>query len=146
MLQPRLIAWCGALPYRYSGQTLQPLPVPSHLQPILSRVNQTANAEFNHILLNRYRDGQDSMGLHADNEAELGASPVVATLSLGCPRRFLVRAKDRTVAWQEPLASGSLLVMHGDCQHEFKHELPKQKTVTEERLSLTFRRLLNPPR
>jgi alkylated DNA repair dioxygenase AlkB len=143
--QPRLIAWCGQLPYRYSGQTLEPKPVPDVLRPILARLNREFGVAFNHVLLNRYRNGHDSMGLHADNEAELGPAPPVATLSLGVPRRLVVRSRRGQRVWDESLAAGDLLFMGGRCQVEFKHEVPKQKKLERQRISLTFRRLLRAP-
>src|SRR5689334_15649015 len=95
ILQPRLIAWAGALPYRYSGQTLEPRPWPEPvravLEPLCSAIGERSSVEFNHVLVNRYRDGQDSMGYHADDEPELGPDPVVASLSLGQPRRFALK-------------------------------------------------------
>ena len=95
VLQPRLIAWAGELPYRYSGQTLEPRPWPSAARAMLTRISATARIPFNHVLINRYRDGKDSMGYHADAEPELGPDPVVATLSLGETRRFVLRRHDR---------------------------------------------------
>ena len=139
--QPRMIAWGGAPPYRYSGQTLEPRALTPLLAAVLSRARDHANEPFNHVLVNRYRDGRDSMGMHADDERELGPAPVVATLSLGATRRFVIArrrgaAGDRhTVA----LASGSLLVMRGACQSEFRHGLPRDAAAAGERISLTFR-------
>ena len=153
ILQPRLIAWSGELPYRYSGQTLEPRPWPPALEPLLAplraRVSQASGAGFNHVLVNRYRDGKDSMGLHADDEPELGPDPIVATLSLGQTRRFLVRAR-RPARSERPLTlqlgAGSLLVMGGTCQRHYRHVLARDaSTPLAERLSLTFRRLLTAP-
>lgn len=154
VLQPRLIAWAGELPYRYSGQTLEPRPWPASisggLAEIGARVSAAAGALFNHVLVNRYRDGKDSMGYHADAEPELGPDPVVATLSLGETRRFLLRAQRRAPgerAQSLPLASGSLLVMGGTCQRHYRHAIARDpETPLGERLSLTFRRLLTAPR
>ena len=143
--QPRLIAWYGELPYRYSGQTLEPTAMPRYLAAIAKQASHASKTEFNHVLINRYRDGNDSMGRHKDDESELGDAPVVATLSLGAARRFAVyRAKRQ--AWAAELRDGDLLVMLGDCQQELAHELPKQRHVTQERISLTFRKVLRPPR
>jgi alkylated DNA repair dioxygenase AlkB len=102
------------------------------------------------VLVNRYRDGKDSMGYHADAEPELGPDPVVATLSLGETRRFLIRAQrpaahERALAL--PLSSGSLLVMGGTCQRHYRHAIARAAdTALGERVSLTFRRLLGAPR
>jgi alkylated DNA repair dioxygenase AlkB len=141
IMQPRLIAWCGELPYRYSGQTLEPRPPTAAVAGLLARVGARAGAAFNHVLANRYRDGRDSMGLHADDEPELGADPVVATLSLGTTRRFVIvprRPRDGQRRSLE-LGAGSLLVMGGAFQRHFRHGLPRDPRVTSERISLTFR-------
>jgi alkylated DNA repair dioxygenase AlkB len=150
ILQPRLIAWAGELPYRYSGQTLEPRPWPESVQALLARVNASAQASFNHVLINRYRDGRDSMGYHADAEPELGPDPVVATLSLGATRRFLLRRHAKGTG-EAPLAlaleQGSLLIMGGTCQRHYRHAIPRDTSepVTP-RISLTFRQLLSAPR
>jgi alkylated DNA repair dioxygenase AlkB len=154
VLQPRLIAWAGELPYRYSGQTLEPRPWPAsiagQLQALVARVSQASGARFNHVLVNRYRDGKDSMGYHADAEPELGPDPLVATLSLGETRRFLLRAQPRAPrerALSLPLTSGSLLVMGGTCQRHYRHAIARDPDAAlGERVSLTFRRLLAAPR
>jgi alkylated DNA repair dioxygenase AlkB len=121
IMQPRLIAWAGALPYRYSGQTLPPRPWPSSvagaLERLLAELRALGGTELNHVLVNRYRDGQDSMGYHADAEPELGPAPLVMTLSLGARRRFAIkRHKSKARAQVLELTSGSLLVMGGTCQ------------------------------
>ena len=139
--QPRLIAWCGSPAYRYSGLTLSPAPIPPCLEHVVSRVSQQVGVPFNHILANLYRDGSDSMGLHADDERELGCAPVVSCLSLGACRSFVVRARKGNRTLKLALAAGSLLIMGGDCQHEFVHGIPKTKGPVGQRLSLTFRRI-----
>jgi alkylated DNA repair dioxygenase AlkB len=162
ILQPRLIAWAGQLPYRYSGQTLEPRPWPAalcpQLEPLCARVAAQAGAAFNHVLVNRYRDGNDSMGYHADDEPELGEDPVVATLSLGATRRFQLRAQraprgERALVL--PLSEASLLIMGGTCQRHYRHAIAREAIAREaiareagalgERISLTFRQLLRPP-
>ena len=149
VLQPRLIAWAGELPYRYSGQTLEPRPWPSAVRAIAARVVATARVPFNHVLMNRYRDGNDSMGYHADGEPELGPDPVVATLSLGQTRRFMLRRHARTNDEPPlvlPLRDGSLLIMGGTCQRHYRHAIPRESGPgLEERISLTFRHVLRPP-
>lgn len=139
VMQPRLIAWCGDVPYGYSGLTLPPRQVPSCLTPILARVSALAEAPFNHILLNLYRSGQDGMGMHADNERELGPDPILATLSLGAPRRFVLVARRSKHRAEYQLTDGSLLVMGGRCQTEYVHGIPKTNQPVTRRLSLTFR-------
>lgn len=157
VLQPRLIAWMGALPYRYSGQTLEPRPWPTEVSADLERlalaVCAAAGVSFNHVLVNRYRDGRDSMGYHADDEAELGPDPVIACVSLGRARRFAVRDRYRggreARALDVRLGSGSLLVMGGSCQRHYRHAILRETEAPgdapRERISLTFRRLLRAP-
>jgi alkylated DNA repair dioxygenase AlkB len=149
ILQPRLIAWAGELPYRYSGQTLEPRPWPDAAHAVLTLVNATARFDFNHVLINRYRDGNDSMGYHADAEPELGPDPLVATLSLGASRRFCLRRHDKRSG--EPprtllLEHGSLLIMGGSCQRHYRHAIPRAEGDPTQRISLTFRKLLSAPR
>jgi len=154
ILQPRLIAWAGQLPYRYSGQTLEPrawpLPLEAQMSALCERVARAAGAAFNHVLINRYRDGNDSMGYHADAEPELGPEPTVATLSLGETRRFSLRAQRARAserALSLPLTAGSLLVMGGSCQRHYRHAIPKEaRPLVGERISLTFRCVLRAPR
>lgn len=147
ILQPRLIAWAGELGYRYSGQTLEPRAFTPIGRALLARVCDEAGVAFNHVLVNRYRSGDDSMGLHADDEPELGTDPVVATVSLGATRRFVVkpRRKQDRERRDLPLGHGALLVMGGTCQRHYVHGIPRQPGVAGERISLTFRRLLRAP-
>lgn len=144
--QPRLVAWAGEIPYRYSGQTLEPRAWSELLRGLLDRVCAHTGVPFNHVLLNRYRDGNDSMGFHADDEPELGTEPAVASLSFGATRRFVLVSRrgprDRLVM---PLEHGSLVVMRGRCQAEYRHGIPKDAAVSAGRVSLTFRRILRPP-
>lgn len=148
ILQPRLIAWAGELPYRYSGQTLPPRPWPEPVLELRRRVIDATGIEFNHVLINRYRDGSDSMGYHSDDEPELGPDPPVACVSLGQSRRFSLRA--RAGRGERPqsveLTGGSLLLMGGTCQRHYRHAIPRDaKRPLQERVSLTFRRLLRAP-
>jgi hypothetical protein len=94
---------------------------------------------YNALLCNLYRDGNDSVGLHADAEPEMG--PVLASISLGAGRLFRLKRENGSVAFSERLPHGSLLVMAGDTQKRFKHEVPKERGVTQPRINLTFRRV-----
>lgn len=146
VLQPRLIAWAGHLPYRYSGQTLEPRPWHPELARVCRDVSEAAGAEFNHVLVNRYRDGRDSMGWHADAEPELGPAPKVATLSLGASRGFSIKPRRGGGEHQRyVLASGSLLLMAGSTQEHYVHAVPRTRDPVAERLSLTFREVLRAP-
>jgi alkylated DNA repair dioxygenase AlkB len=147
ILQPRLVGWAGAMPYRYSGQTLEPRAPGPALAALTEQVSAATGHTFNHVLLNRYRDGRDSIGFHADNEPELGRDPFVAAVSLGAERRFVIqrkgkrRGKPRTLR----LAHGSLLVMGGTMQHHWYHAVPRERPPTAERINATFRILRGPP-
>jgi alkylated DNA repair dioxygenase AlkB len=144
VLQPRLIGWAGSLGYRYSGQTLEPRDATPTTAALAARVVASTGVPFNHVLVNRYRDGADSIGLHADDEPELGRDPTVATLSLGASRRFVLkprRARAGSVSAFD-VGHGSLLVMGGTCQRHYVHGVPRQSGAVGERISLTFRRLL----
>jgi alkylated DNA repair dioxygenase AlkB len=139
ILQPRLIAWAGDIPYRYSGQTLEARAFPVALAELRQRVIQSTEVPFNHALVNRYRDGNDSMGFHSDDEPELGTHPVVASISLGATRRFVLEKKRGKARHTLDLEHGSLLVMRGQCQAEFRHGLPKTKAALGERINVTWR-------
>jgi len=143
---PRLSAWYGDpdAHYRYSGLSLEPR---AWLPPILAlkaRVETVCAAPFNSVLLNLYRDGSDSMGWHSDDEPELGERPLIASLSLGATRRFRLRHRRRRDL--DPVAldleSGSLLIMQGDTQRFWKHQIPKTKRSVGPRINLTFRSIV----
>jgi alkylated DNA repair dioxygenase AlkB len=147
ILQPRLIAWAGDLAYRYSGQTLEPRPFTPTARGLLANVSARAGMTFNHVLVNRYRSGEDSMGLHSDDEPELGPDPLVAIVSLGTARRLVVkpRRKQDRERHDLSLGHGALLVMGGTCQRHYVHGIPRQAGRQGERISLTFRHLLREP-
>ena len=145
ILQPRLVGWAGALPYRYSGQTLEPRAAPPVLAALTERVSEAVGVPFNHVLLNRYRDGRDHMGRHADDEPELGREPVIAAISLGAHRRFRLEKKGQRVKRTLDLRHGSLLVMGGTIQHRWYHAVLKEPGCDQERINVTFRWLQRPP-
>lgn len=140
---PRLQCFQGEpeIHYRYSGLSL--ISEPWH--PIINKIKQQIEAlsehRFNSVLINQYRNGQDSMGWHSDDEAELGENPVIASLSIGQSRRFLLRHRfDKNISQQELLLnSGSLLIMSGQIQHYWHHSVPKTSRPSEGRINLTFR-------
>jgi alkylated DNA repair dioxygenase AlkB len=141
--QPRLTTWYGDpdAQYTYSGLTWEPRPWTPLLLALRQRVEAAAGSTFNSVLLNLYRNGQDSMGWHADDEPELGPAPTIASLSLGATRRF--RLRPRAGLAHLPLGldltSGSLLLMRGPTQQHWQHALPKTARVLGPRLNLTFR-------
>lgn len=141
---PRLIAWYGEpeAEYRYSGQTHQPSPWLPSLLDLKVLLEQQLDCSFNSVLCNLYRDGQDSMGWHADDEKELGHEPVIASINLGANRAFhLKHKKVSSLRHKMRLTSGSLLVMRGATQKFWLHQVPKEKKVTEPRINLTFRQI-----
>lgn len=137
------MAWYGdpAARYRYSGVEHLPLPWTADLQAIRGDVEMFCAHGFNSVLANLYRDGQDSMGCHADDEKELGQNPLIASLSFGDSRllRFRHRKTGRTLDIE--LRHGDLLVMAGELQHHWRHELPKTRKSKQPRINLTFRRI-----
>ena len=143
--QPRLIAWYGdeTKNYSYSGIALQPLPWTATLIDVKSRVEDATGAVFNSVLLNYYRNNQDSMGFHSDDEPELGVQPIIASLSLGAERTFVLKHKSskHEKAVRLKLPSGSLLLMRGDTQRNWKHGIGKESAACGPRVNLTFRRI-----
>lgn len=142
-LVPRLHQWYGdeGTVYRWSGVEMRPLPWPAGLARIREHVESVAGVRFNSLLLNLYRNGDDTVGWHADDEPALGSNPVIASVSLGASRDFVLRrrkAKGEKVSIQ--LSNGSLLVMRGDTQTNWEHSVPRRKRVREPRVNLTFRR------
>ncbi|MGJ9418514.1 alpha-ketoglutarate-dependent dioxygenase AlkB family protein [Massilia sp. CMS3.1] len=138
-LQPRLTAWYGDASYTYSGLRLEPLPWTALLLQLRAAVEAACGHGFNSVLLNRYRNGRDSMGMHSDDEPELGADPVIASLSYGATRSFILRHKRDKRTVQLPLADGSLLLMRGQLQRNWLHGINKSTLPLGERLNLTFR-------
>jgi alkylated DNA repair dioxygenase AlkB len=142
---PRLNAWFSdaGLRYSYSGVSHLGTGWLPELAAIKETVEAVAGTSFNSLLLNRYRDGRDSIGFHTDAEPELGPNPVVATVSFGAEREFLLRHKRTRETIRYRLAHGSLLVVGGSSQHHWLHSLPKTDTTVGERISLTFRRIVS---
>jgi alkylated DNA repair dioxygenase AlkB len=139
--QPRLTAWLGEpdAVYIYSGIRNVPQPWTPAVEEVRDAVAALCGIRFNSVLLNRYRSGTDSMGWHADHEPELGPEPVIASVSLGATRRFDLKHNATGVTRSFRLTNGSLLVMRGQTQAQWRHRVPKEPTVSGERLNLTFR-------
>src|SRR5437588_9621244 len=136
--------------YTYSRREYQPLPWMPELLSLRVHVEETTPVAaytnsglpklgYNALLCNLCRDGNDSVGLHADAEPEMG--PVIASISLGAGRLFRLKRENGAIAFSERLPHGSLFVMAGDTQKHFKHEVPKEPGVTQPRINLTFRRI-----
>lgn len=146
-LQPRLTAWFGdpGAAYTYSGLTLEPTPWPAPIAALRARVEEASGHRFNSVLVNYYRGGDDSMGFHADAERELGEDPVIASVSLGARRRFLMkptRKLDGAAPIELALGGGCLLVMGGATQRHWRHGVPRQRGAGP-RINLTFRRIVS---
>ena len=146
--QPRLLAWYGdeKAHYTYSGISHQPIPWTEQLLQLRDIAQALAGNPFNSVLLNYYRDQRDSMGLHADDEPELGPEPVIASLSLGAERKLVFQHRRREFdSFSLALPSGSLLVMKGATQRNWKHGIRKLTRPCGPRVSLTFRRVIPSP-
>ncbi len=154
---PRKTAWFGdpGMGYTYSGISLQPLSWTPTLLGIKARVEEANGSTFNSVLLNFYRDGRDGVSWHSDDEPELGEDPVIGSVSFGSERPFrlrhkAVRAKDpettnRCLQLTLSLPNGSYLEMGAGIQRCWIHQLPKRPRLTEERINLTFRKILDRP-
>jgi len=142
---PRLQCWMGdrGSNYGYSGIRLEPKPWTDTILTIKERVESLTNEQFNSVLLNYYRDGQDSVSWHADDEKELGRHPIIASVSFGAHRKFQFRpkAKDDKRRFQMELRHGSVLVMGNTLQNKWLHQLPKISGLKESRINLTFRKI-----
>ena len=141
---PRLQAWYAdnKIEYTYSGKKLQRHNWNNLLLDIKEKIESITSFEFNSVLANLYRDGNDSMGLHSDDEKELGKNPVIASLSLGETREIHFKHKNKKLNLIIPQASGQLIVMHGKTQEYWKHEIKKTKKIKKPRINLTFRNII----
>ncbi len=153
---PRLTAWYGdpGARYRYSGLSLEAVGWTPTLLRIKSRIEAVATSSFNSVMLNYYRDGQDSVSWHSDDEPELGRDPVIGSVSFGSERPFQLRHRADHAAVPASihaparnrltlnLPSGSYLEMGAGMQRNWVHRLPKRPRLTEERINLTFRTIL----
>lgn len=142
MKTPRLTAWYGDRDkeYIYSGTKHYPIPWTKELLLIKEKIEPIAGVKFNSVLLNYYRDANDSVAWHSDDEYELGINPIIASVSFGQVRRFDIRHKeDRDRKHSIYLENGSLLIMKGNLQHSWVHQIPKSTKPLKARVNLTFR-------
>ncbi|MET7030683.1 alpha-ketoglutarate-dependent dioxygenase AlkB family protein [Sediminicola luteus] len=140
--QPRLTALysTNGKPYSYSNITMQPHDFTLELLDIKERIEVITKNSFTTCLLNLYRDGKDSNGWHADNEKELGKNPVIASITLGQERYFhLKHRRQKELKHKLLLEHGSLLLMKGETQHHWLHQIPKTAKPVSERINLTYR-------
>ena len=141
---PRLTAWYGdsGKSYSYSGIKSTPNEWNKGLLYLKEKIENCADVKFNSVLLNWYRDGEDYLSWHADDEKELGENPVIASANFGETRDFLLRRNDdKSKKLTIPLNHGTLLIMRGGLQHYWQHSVPKRKKVRGSRFNLTFRRI-----
>jgi len=138
---PRLTSWYGENDkfYSYSGIKCSPNPWTNDLIEIKQKIDIISNNSFNSVLLNLYRDGKDSMSWHTDAEKELGKNPIIASVNFGATRKFQLRHLKTKEKLELELSNGSLLIMQGELQHYWEHQIPKTKTPVSERINLTFR-------
>jgi alkylated DNA repair dioxygenase AlkB len=138
---PRLTAWYGDndKPYSFSGITLEPKSWSKELITLKEKIDPLTNAFFNSVLLNLYRSGNDSISWHTDAEKELGLNPVIASLNFGATRTFQLRHIHTKEKLEIELTHGCLLIMQGELQHYWQHQVPKTNKVVGERINLTFR-------
>ena len=138
---PRLTAWYGDndKPYSFSGITLEPKIWNEELLIIKEKIQQKSKVNFNSVLLNQYRSGNDSISWHTDAEKELGENPVIASVNFGATRKFQLRHIHTKEKLEIELTHGSLLIMQGELQHYWQHQVPKTSKVVGERINLTFR-------
>jgi len=144
--QPRLVAWFGDADgaYTYSGHTLEPHRWTPAVDECRRRCEALAGVSFNSGLANLYRDGQDTVGWHSDDEPELGAEPIIASVSFGAVRRFDLRHRSGEPTIKTELLPGSVIIMSGQCQAKWKHQVARTKRVDAPRINLTFRQINTP--
>ena len=138
-LQPRLTAWYGDAAYTYSGLTMSAAPLTPLLAEIRDCCHRLTGQRFNSVLLNYYRNERDSMGMHSDDERELGPEPAIASVSFGATRTFILRHKRSKQTVKLDLTSGSMLLMAGKTQANWSHGINKTTRPAGPRINLTFR-------
>ena len=141
---PRLQSWYAddGIEYTYSGKKLQRHNWNKTLIEIKQEIESVTSIKFNSVLANLYRNGNDSMGLHSDNEKELGINPIIASLSLGESRDIHFKHKNIKTSINIPQTSGQLILMYGQTQKYWKHEIKKTKKFKKPRINLTFRNII----
>jgi alkylated DNA repair dioxygenase AlkB len=141
---PRLTAWYGDndKPYSFSGITLSPTAWNEEIFAIKNKIETESKVIFNSVLLNRYRSGSDSISWHTDAEKELGENPIIASANFGETRKFQLRHIETKEKLEIALKHGSLLIMQGELQHHWQHQVPKSTKPLKERINLTFRVIL----
>jgi alkylated DNA repair dioxygenase AlkB len=138
---PRKIAFYGesGVSYKYSGNNHRADGFYPLLETIKDETENYVGHKFNFALLNYYHDHNDSMGWHSDNEKALGKNPVIASISLGASRIMQFKHKKQKIMHNIELEDASLLLMQGDTQENWLHQIPKTKKITKSRINITFR-------
>lgn len=147
VLTPRLTAWYGdiaGIDYGTLGKST-PMEWTKSLLELKRLVEPISGITFNSVLLNYYRNGNDSVAWHSDKETEMGSHPVIASVSFGAVRSFDIRKKENhREKYAIRLEHGSLLIMKGDLQARWEHRIAKTAQHIGPRVNLTFRRIINP--
>lgn len=143
---PRLQAWYADddVALKYSGMRIAPLAMTDDINAIRDRVRDATGLTFNGVLVTLYRDGNDSVGWHSDDEAEFGVDPIIGSVSLGETRDFVLKHRHRSELppVKCALTHGSLLVMGRGSQTHWAHQLPKRKRIARARINLTLRNVV----
>jgi len=144
VITPRL-SWVSGFHQEelYKIDGIDPNPIPDFILPLKHLVEDYLKTSFNYILYSKYRDQNDSITYHSDDENFLGKNPTIASLTLGCKRPFVLKNKTTKESASFDLSHGDLFVMKNNCRKDYFHAVPKQKKPTGVRYSLTFRKALN---
>lgn len=139
IITSRRVAWYGdnAASYTYSGTTKHALPWSHVLLELKQHIEHLSGHTFNSCLLNLYDNGEQGVSWHSDDEIML--DDTIASLSLGAQRKFAFKHKKRNEKMSLELAHGSLLIMTGATQQHWQHSLPKNSSIHQPRINLTFR-------
>lgn len=145
IITKRKVAWFGSKPfkYTYSKNTKTALPWTKELLQIKELIENKTGEEFNSCLLNLYHDGSEAMGWHTDNEKELKKNGTIASVSFGATRKFSLKHRVKKEIVSVQLENGSLLLMKGETQIHWVHRLHPSKKVTDVRINLTFRMMID---
>ena len=138
---PRRQALFGNSNYTFSGATVLPNPMNNQIMiDLLQKINQLEpDFQFNGVFVNWYKDGEDYIGYHSDNERDLNRKAPIYSISLGAKRKFNIKNKDTGVVTSIDMPDGILIIMGGDMQKEFKHSVPKTKKCKDKRINFTVR-------
>ncbi|MDP4826185.1 MAG: alpha-ketoglutarate-dependent dioxygenase AlkB, partial [Flavobacteriales bacterium] len=139
--EPRLTAWYGKA-YQYANIQWEENPLPEFFKRVIDKINLIDEFNFNSALCNLYRNGNDHMGWHRDNEREMDTR-LIASLSLGATRTFKIRHRETKEVSSFELEHGSLMMMY-ELQDNYEHCIPKRLKVDDQRLNITFRHILTP--